>query len=121
MGSLEITLGQRLLLMPLIFFTAFTILVLVHRQRHQAGCVLKERLAEFFLVGASMLLLGAFLTTLFETQERVAREFHRLYHDKWYESTILQTRWKGVELLKCPLDLWGRSRDYSRNKTRRDH
>ena len=106
MGSLEITFEQRLLLMPLIFFAAFAILVLVHRYRHQAGWVLKERLAEFFLVGASMLLLGAFLTTLFETEERVAQEFHRLYHDKWYESTILQTRWKGVEVLKCPLDLW---------------
>ena len=106
MGSLEITLEQRLLLMPLIFFTAFAILVLVHRRRHQAGWVLKERLAQFFLVGASMLLLGAFLTILLETEERVAREFHRLYHDKWYESTILQTRWKGVRLLKCPLDLW---------------
>ena len=106
MESLEITLEQRLWLMPLIFFAAFAILVCVHRNRHQAGWVLKERLAEFFLVGAAMFLFGTFLTTLFETEERVAREFHCLYHDEWYESTILQTRWKGVQLLKCPLDPW---------------
>ena len=104
--GLEISFEQRLLLIPLIFFAALTILVIVHRHRHQAGWVLKERLAEFFLTGMSMFLLGAFAVTLFDTQDRVAREFHRLYHDKWYESTILQNRWMGVELLKCPLDLW---------------
>ena len=49
MGSLESNLEQRLLLIPLIFFPALTILVIVHRHRHQAGWVLKERLAEFDL------------------------------------------------------------------------
>jgi cephalosporin hydroxylase len=93
-------------LIPLIFFAGLAILVIVHRHRHQAGWVLKERLTEMFLVGAATFLFGVFLVPLLESDERVAREFHRLYHDEWYETTILQTRWRGVELLKCPLDLW---------------
>ena len=47
-------------------------LVIVHRHRHQAGWVLKGRLAELFPAGMSMILLSAFLVPLFETDKRVA-------------------------------------------------
>jgi cephalosporin hydroxylase len=33
------------------------------------------------------------------------RRFHRLYYDN-QARTWLNTRWRGVQVLKCPLDLW---------------
>lgn len=37
--------------------------------------------------------------------EQITDDFHRLYYDG-FETTWEQTFWKGVKILKCPLDLW---------------
>lgn len=39
------------------------------------------------------------------TSGRVTRRFHALYYDR-REQTWRDTRWLGIEVLKCPLDLW---------------
>jgi cephalosporin hydroxylase len=36
---------------------------------------------------------------------QVVERFHRLYYDS-YERTWGNTRWLGIDCLKCPLDLW---------------
>lgn len=38
-------------------------------------------------------------------QQRITDEFHALYYNG-FETTWEQTYWKGVKVLKCPLDLW---------------
>ena len=106
MDVLDVTFTQRLLIMALLFFTTLATLTIVHRHRHEAGWVLKQRLPELVFVGGATFSFGVFLVPLLETDERVALEFHRLYHDEWYETTILPTHWQGVRLIKCPFDLW---------------
>ncbi len=106
MEFLAVSLGQRLLLMVLIFCSVLAAFVIVHRYRHQPGWVWRERVPELVLVGVTMVLLSAVLAPLFETDDRIAREFHRRYHDEWWETTVKQTRWRGVPLIKTPLDLW---------------
>jgi cephalosporin hydroxylase len=32
--------------------------------------------------------------------------FHRMYHNKWWEKTMVQTHWMGSRIMKTPLDLW---------------
>ncbi len=86
MEFLAVSLGQRLLLIGLIFCSALAALIIFHRYRHQPGWNWKDRVPELVLVAAATVLLSAFLAPLFETDERIAREFHRLYHDVWWDT-----------------------------------
>lgn len=38
-------------------------------------------------------------------KQEIKDDFHRLYYDD-FEGTWEQTWWKGIKVLKCPLDLW---------------
>jgi cephalosporin hydroxylase len=38
-------------------------------------------------------------------KEDIVNDFHKLYYDH-FEQTWEQTWWKGIKVLKCPLDLW---------------
>jgi len=41
------------------------------------------------------------------TREEIIQEFHKIYYDEGNRSSIINsTRWMGVLLQKCPLDLW---------------
>ena len=89
-------------LIPLIFLVVLTILVVVGKTRSQLGSSLGPRIFEVLLVAVTCRALGAFVTL--QTDEVIVNEFYRLYHD--LDRTVYNTRWKGVPLLKCPLDLW---------------
>ena len=106
MDSIAVTDQTRMFLIPLIFLVILTILVVVGRTRNQAGSSPGARIFEILLVTVTCLALGAFVTQSLQTDEVIINEFHRLYHDKGFEQTVLNTRWNGVELKKCPLDLW---------------
>ena len=93
-------------LIPLIFLVVLTILVVVGRTRSQLGSSLGPRIFEVLLVAVTCLALGAFVAQSRQTDWVMINEFHRLYHDKEFDQTVLNTRWHGVELKKCPLDLW---------------
>jgi cephalosporin hydroxylase len=42
-----------------------------------------------------------------EDEQALVREFHRVYFDAAsFHMTWRNTRWLGVDILKCPLDLW---------------
>ena len=93
-------------LIPLIFLVILTILVVAGRTRNHAGSSPGARIFEIVLVTITCLALGSFVTQSLQTDEVIINEFHRLYHDKGFDQTVLNTRWHGVELKKCPLDLW---------------
>ncbi len=93
-------------LIPLIFLVILTILVVAGRTRKQSGSSPGARIFELVLVTITCLALGAFVTQSLQTDEVIISEFHRLYHDEEFDQTVLNTRWHGVELKKCPLDLW---------------
>ena len=41
------------------------------------------------------------------TEDTIIRDFHKLYYQSAsYDGTWYDTRWRGVQTLKCPLDLW---------------
>ena len=106
MEFLAVSFEQRLLLMVLIFCSALAALIIFHRYRHQPGWNWKDRVPELVLVGVAMFSLSVLMQPSIETDERIAQEFHRRYHDEWWDTTVLQTRWRGVPLIKTPLDLW---------------
>ena len=93
-------------LIPLIFLVILTILVVAGRTRKQSGSSPGARIFELVLVAITCLALSAFVTQSLQTDEVIISEFHRLYHDEEFDQTVLNTRWHGVELKKCPLDLW---------------
>ncbi len=68
MEFLEVSLGQRLLLIALIFCSALAAFVLVHRHRHQPGWVWRERVPELVLVGVTMVLLTRIFNLMYELQ-----------------------------------------------------
>ena len=36
----------------------------------------------------------------------VTDAFHRVYHNNWWNRTVLNTYWLGVQTMQCPLDMW---------------
>lgn len=36
----------------------------------------------------------------------IVQEFHKLYYEQHAEETWKDTRWKGISIAKCPMDLW---------------
>ena len=93
-------------LIPLIFLVILTILVVAGRTRKQSDSSPGARIFELVLLTITCLALGVFVTQSLQTDEVIISEFHRLYHDEGFDQTVLNTRWHGVELKKCPLDLW---------------
>jgi cephalosporin hydroxylase len=41
-----------------------------------------------------------------DSEKGVIAAFHRIYHNNWWDRTVLDTRWFGAEAMKCPLDMW---------------
>ena len=39
-------------------------------------------------------------------EKGVIAAFHRIYHNNWWNRTVLDTRWFGAEAMQCPLDMW---------------
>jgi cephalosporin hydroxylase len=48
---------------------------------------------------------GAAIESAFMLRGLIARQFQKLYYDA-ADRTWANTRWRGVPVLKCPLDLW---------------
>lgn len=36
----------------------------------------------------------------------ITHAFHRMYHDRWWKNTVLNTFWMGTQTMQTPLDLW---------------
>ncbi len=106
MDLIAVTNQTRMFLIPLIFLVILTILVVIGRTRNPSGSSPRTRIFEILLVAITCLSLGAFVTQSLQTREVVINEFHRLYHDEEFAQTVLNTHWHGVEIKKCPLDLW---------------
>jgi cephalosporin hydroxylase len=39
-------------------------------------------------------------------EDEIVSSFHRLYHNNWWDRTVLNTYWMGTEAMQCPLDMW---------------
>lgn len=89
------------------FFLALGSLYAVSKWR--AGWLQERTLNRFDLVVGMVVALaaGVHATNLWHEQETVIVEnFHQVYVEKWWNSTVRETKWRGNILLKTPLDLW---------------
>jgi cephalosporin hydroxylase len=51
--------------------------------------------------------LGGLAVRLYDTRESaVTAAFHRQYHNKWWDRTLMGTYWRGVQTMQTPLDMW---------------
>ena len=41
-----------------------------------------------------------------DQEAEVTAAFHRVYHNNWWDRTVLNTYWMGVQTMQCPLDMW---------------
>ena len=41
-----------------------------------------------------------------DSEKGLTEAFHRIYHNNWWDRTVMDTSWFGVQAVKCPLDMW---------------
>lgn len=67
-------------------------------------------LAFGFMVGitvmASWYSVTGFNTVSLEQEDDIVEAFHVLYHNNWWNRTVMDTYWLGAQTMKCPLDTW---------------